>query len=207
MVSASLIDRKRLELRVADRRIPADAWVSVDKAEHIIDEANELWERVQVDAEALRAEARQQGFAAGRSEALSRMVERLAETQREMQDYLASSEGRVVELTLAVIRQIVPRLNQEALIRDLVSEALPSVHGQRYLLVRVHPGAEAMVRDQLQTWSQNQRDVAQARVVADATLDPLDVVVETESGTVHSGFNQQLSAVGDTLRRRVTESG
>ncbi len=206
MTNVSLLDRERLSLRVDGRRIPGNLWGSVEEAERMIAKANALWTQVQQEAEALRAQAREEGFAAGRSEALAQTMERLAATQMEMQNYLACSEVRVAELALAVVKRIAPRLDRGAVLRDLIDEALRSVQGQRYLLVRVHPEAEDMMSERVADWQRNHPGVAVTRVLGDGTLGPLDVVVETEAGTVRSGFDQQLSAIGAPLQRAGVES-
>ncbi|MCA9522966.1 MAG: hypothetical protein KC609_18450 [Myxococcales bacterium] len=115
-------------------------------------DADQLLERARVEAEDVRRRAQEEGYEAGyregQSAGLAAIVERCCATPRE-----ANDDALVIELALALARQIVQREIEldPHVVRDLVGEHLASLQQRQGLTVVVHPDDLALIREYLAT--------------------------------------------------------
>src|SRR5207302_3674166 len=65
---------------------------------------------------------------------------------------LPISESRIVELAVAIVARIAPRLDQGDLISALIADALAAIHEERHVVVRVNGTAEKATRTMLDRW-------------------------------------------------------
>jgi flagellar assembly protein FliH len=166
------------------------------------------------ELEARVREARHAGYvegeAAGKrlaSEELRPVLERLgrsiAELENSRSTYLRQTETDVVRLALAVARRILHReltIDPDAT-AGLVKAALEKLQSDVVAQARVHPDYEASVRSVI---GQSGRR-ASVEVVADASLERGDVVLETNRGNLDASIETQLREIelgfADRFRR------
>ncbi len=173
------------------------------------------------EAARLRKEAYDEGFrqglaageasgeAAGLARARGAVEDAAAEAERivalarqQAAAALAAAERQVVELALAVAGKIMAReaAGDPAQVLPLVKAALNRVQEEEQVTVRVHPGCYEQVlaaRPELQAVLSSAAALA---VVADATLQAGDCIVETPYGTVDARVDTQLALVKAALR-------
>jgi len=202
--AVSVLDQRRLSLRVSGRRIPAEGQAGLEELEALVGRVNEWWSSVTGEAEAIREQARREGFEEGRAEVLVQCAEQLAESQQAAHEFNRQSQARVVDLAIAIVRKVLPRLEQSELITALVEDAVASAHTNSYMLVHVHPEWRQLLEQRMAQWSRDHAVGPEPRILEDDGLDRLDVVVETDAGILRAGLGDRLGAVETGLRRAAT---
>lgn len=153
----------------------------------------------QAQAQGLAA-GRAQGQAEARAEAATALATRLRAIDHAVQQQQQQLQATLVPLALLVVRRVLGTLGAEAVTPALVQQALqqvlspqPGAGGAGACVLRLHPALLDSVQAAL-------GDVA-ARVhcQADASLAPLDVVIETPGARVLAGLETQLQRVQAAL--------
>lgn len=205
MASVTLLDRRRFALAVAGQRIPAQARASLGEVQRLLEQCEALLRDAEHEAVSLRDEAREEGQRLGREAAAAEQAEQLILAQSEARAFVERSETRIVELAMAVVQRIAPRVAAERWLPDLALAAARAAQAERYLRVRVHPGMVETVRAHLDELREAQPGLDGLTIVADASLDLLDCVAESELGSVHSGFQAQLGRLEASLHEAAGE--
>jgi flagellar biosynthesis/type III secretory pathway protein FliH len=195
----AISDRSRLALVLPGARVPRIAVAPLREAGALLQRANALLAQAREQADSLRERSRAEGYAAGLDQARAEAAVLLLDAQRGAREQLEASERRVAELACAIAARIAPRLAADAIVPDLVAQALRAAQAERYLLVRVHPQALAAVCAQAERWRAEYPAVSSLQVIADESLELLGCVVESESGSVQAGFAAQLEALRASL--------
>lgn len=182
------------------RRVTAELWRAGLTAERLLAEAEAeaafIRRLAREELACWRAEAEAVGLAAGRARAAALVLE----TERRRDEALREASGLVLELAVALAR----RLALEALqaepgaVGGAVEEALRAARGRRRAVVRLHPRGAAALRAEVGRLAEAAA-LAAVELVADPSLAPGDVLVESECGLVDGRLEVRLSA----LRRAV----
>jgi flagellar assembly protein FliH len=160
------------------------------------------------------AEAKQAGWRAGeaagrehaRAElapALDRLTHAIAELAPLRDRIRRESESDLVKLSLCIAKRILRReLTVDAdAVHGLVKAALDKVQAKDLRRVRVHPDFQGTIRRHVETSGV----VLGAEIVADASLQPGDVIVETRLGDLDASIDSQLAEIergfADRLKR------
>ena len=199
-----VVDRRRFSLRTSDTRIPAAAAGELEELGRVVTQLNELWADAEREAAALRERAREEGYAAGREEALGELAAGLADAQERARRFADASESRVVSIAVAVVRKILPSLADQHAVAELATDAVQSAHADPGTTVYVHPAAASSVRARLEAWARDHGGRGVPHVTGDDRLGAEDVVVESASGTIRAGLSERLEAVEGTLRKAAT---
>jgi len=168
--------------------------------------------RWRAEMEAARKQAFEQGLEEGRRQAgaqLEAVLGRLARSIEEIAGLKArlriEAEREVVELAVAVARRVLRRelhVDPEALL-GLVKAAMEKASQREMTEVRVHPSHAALVRAHLARIGAPEA----IEVVADASLEPGAVILETARGTIDASLETQLEEINrgltDALHRRI----
>jgi len=186
------------------RRLRADLWRAGLTAERVLEEAHLEAGRIRAlaldELEAWRAEAAAAGREEGLREGRARAAALVLETERRRDEALRQADGLVIDLAVALAR----RITLEALraepgaVAAAVEEALRTARGRRRAVVRLHPAGAAALRAQAGRLAEAAA-LASVEVVADPSLEPADVLVESECGLVDGRLEVRLAA----LRRAV----
>jgi flagellar assembly protein FliH len=154
-------------------------------------------------------DARAAGLAAGKQAAeaeLEPVLERLSSTVAELCTLRArlrkQAEDDLVKLALGIAKLILRReltVDPDAL-RGIVGAALEKVQNRDIARIRLHPDHEAAVRRHLDTFH-----VANVEVIADRTLRPGDLVLDTSRGALDASIETQLSEIERGLVDRLAK--
>jgi flagellar assembly protein FliH len=156
------------------------------------------------DTEALIASARQQGFEEGHTAATKSLSGELRAVQMQMARsieeltglrprYRREAEQEVVTLALAVARRILHReltVSPEALL-GLVKVALDKIELREVHQARVAPAEAGMVRQFFEQLGAPQK----VEVIADSSLAPGSVLIESAHGTLDASVDTQLAEI------------
>ncbi|MEJ8796365.1 type III secretion system stator protein SctL [Trinickia caryophylli] len=173
------------------------------------------------DAEALRAEAREEydtaqrrGYDAGCRDALSQWYARTAQLLEQRYELQMSLRQRVAELVVSAVEKIVANERPAALFARAAEVVERIVEGSRTLQVRVHPDErDAAVEEFARAVAQwrERGQLVQLTVQSDRSLEPGACVCDTDIGSVDASLKVQIEAVrmavDAALRRVASESG
>ncbi|MBI4237065.1 MAG: hypothetical protein HY696_01445 [Deltaproteobacteria bacterium] len=177
------------------------------RAEQVIDEAQAQSGRIRAEAEhllaevdAVRQQARDEGYAAGREQGYAEAMEFLTRFERLKEDFYATAEVEVHKLVLTIAEKVVGRLMEVhgELIKAVVKQAIEATIGDR-VVVRLNPddyrlvvAAESEFRDLLDRTKRLQ-------FREDEAITRGGCVVETEVGTIDAQLETQLRAIRKAL--------
>lgn len=202
----AISDRNRFGVHLGGVRIPAETTTAVTETEKIIEHANELWRRAEVEAEELRQQAYSEGLQTGYDEALAQCAHALSQAHEQAQTFVAQSESRIVRLAVSALQRIIPEVaaDNENIAR-LVWQGVRSAYGQAYINVRVHADKVETVRTRLERWLNDQGNRSTVHVIGDPSLAEEDVIVESDAGTVHVGLREQIDVLAEVLHQRAQD--
>lgn len=176
-------------------------WLSEDDlsrtadATALLQRLEQHWATCEAEQRQAFEQARADGHAQGRAQALAEVAPRLIDAwdqasrsaQADVQALRAMVSALAVRITERLAQDLAPADVVSALARRASEEFLPDTSA----VLRVHPDVAQAVRERMGSTSTS----AVFDVRADATLGPLDCVFETPSGTLLAGLRDQLSEV------------
>ena len=146
------------------------------------------------------AAGRAQGQAEARAEAATALAQALRAIEHGVQQQQQQLQAALVPLALLVVRRVLGTLGAEAVTPALVQQALqqvlapqPGAAMAEACVLRLHPALIESVRRALGD------SAARVHCQADASLAPLDVVIETPGARVLAGLETQLQRVQAAL--------
>ena len=174
-------------------------------------------QRIEQRLAAAHAQGLREGLAQARREAHEAAAEQLAQTLGQLglraHEQHAALREAVLELSLLVVRRIAGELDREQVLAALAAQLLDRLDAeerQRHGLVagsacvlRLHPEMLDTVRRRVAEQRADQPDPGLAiEWRADASLDPLDAVIETPAGRLLGGLEAQLEHIRAVLREQ-----
>lgn len=178
--------------------------------ERRVDARKEI-DEIRQQVEAVKAQAFQEGVAAGqaavRAEAqqeLEAALARLAETAAQVASLKhrlrKEAEHEILKLTFAVARRIVRReLSMDAdAVLGLLTAGLQKISRKDLQTIHVHPGHAAQVRAALED-----EGITVAEVVADSALALGDLLFETKQGVLDARLETQFAEIENGFADRI----
>jgi len=205
---AFLIPRDPLTPRqLAGRPDPAARVVRAQDHARLCD-AQALLEAAHAQAQAIVAEAkaafeaeRQRGYAEGREEALLDQSERMIEAVERTVDYIASVEGKMVELVMSAVGKVIDGFDDREKVMIVVRNALAVVRNQKQMTLRLNPAEVEIVRSQINELLAAYPGVGYLDILADGRLAPGACILESEIGLVEASLEGQLQALRNAFQR------
>ncbi len=164
------------------------------------------------EAEAIREQARAEGFAAGRQEGIERGREELASAAEALAEALrgvgelrlqtaASVEREAIELALSLAGKVVVATLQirPELVLEVIQGALRRVAGQRRISLVVNPADLETVRAALGDLQSQSAAVEQWDLQPDARVPAGGALVRTAEGEVDATIETQLERAGEVV--------
>jgi flagellar assembly protein FliH len=176
------------------------------------EEAAALLTAARTEAQAIRAEAQQQGHAAGLASA-QRIIDAQAaavvdtlrpvlqqistEMTQVRQSWLAQWEQQAVELSTAIASRVIRcELSRQPNIPiTLVAEALKLVAGKPEIRVLLNPEDHRQLGDQIRSLAADMAGVCDATIVADASVTRGGCRIDTRHGTIDQSIEAQLKRI------------
>ena len=205
---AFLIPRDPVTPRqLAGRPDPAARVVRAQDHARLCD-AQALLEAAHAQAQAIVAEAkaafeaeRQRGYAEGREEALLDQSERMIEAVERTVDYIASVEGKMVELVMSAVGKVIDGFDDREKVMIVVRNALAVVRNQKQMTLRLNPAEVEIVRSQINELLAAYPGVGYLDILADGRLAPGACILESEIGLVEASLEGQLQALRNAFQR------
>jgi flagellar assembly protein FliH len=159
------------------------------------------------DFEALKAEAREEGYAQGLAEGLqaatdeqqaltTRLGALLHDVAADNEELVRGLEANVVELALAIAEKVIARevKTDPGIVLDVVRSALAEIHDATELRIRCHPDDVALLEPRWEAMLP--RSVAErSELVPEDLVEQGGVVVETRIGYVDGQLKTRLNQV------------
>jgi type III secretion protein L len=205
LTTVAITESEPILTAIAGQRIPRRAWGEVTQLNNLLSEAGRILQSAKRQAELLQRRAYFDGRAAGLAHAQSEAIKHVLEAQRQARELVAASELRIVELAVAIVARIAPRLEQGDLVASLAAEGLAAIQEERHVCLRISSAAEKATRAMLDRWQLAHPEVESIDMVIDPSLDPMVCVIETELGRIEVGLPVQLEAVRTGLTAIVAE--
>ena len=199
MTAIAMTDSEPILTAVAGQRIPRRAWADVTELNNLLSEAGRILQSAKRQAELLQRRAYFDGRAAGLAHAQSEAIKHVLEAQKQARELVAASEARIVELAVAIVARIAPKLDQAELVTALAAQGLAAIQEERHVCVRISSAAEKYTRAMLDRWQLAHPEVETIDLVIEPSLDPMACVIETELGRIEVGLPTQLETVRTAL--------
>lgn len=192
-------DAKPPRFRPRGRILPAKEVEGYETAAAFMEAARHEAESQKANATSVLETARRQGFEQGRLEGAKAAAGLLAETKRRADQYLARADLEIVDLALAVVREVLGEFDVEKLTREAVRHGLEKQRQDQQLTLYVSPDMADPVRAHL-----DQEIAPDRRPLITVDIDPkLDLGqcrLASEIGFVELGVQAQLSAIHQGLK-------
>jgi len=164
-------------------------------------------------AEQIREEARQDGYAKGLAEAQSELEAFRAAMADSVSAVLSAIEGQcshifaqwredvvgVAKLAVERITAVELSERRREVLEGLLLEAVALLEKRRELVIRVNPDDEPVIEDIIKITRERFDDVRSWRVKADASISPGGMVVESESSLAEGRVESRIAAVDQIL--------
>ena len=172
-----------------------DAWRN---GQDYLEAADREAMRIRTDALTAFEEAKRSGFEEGRAEGAEAASRLLAETTFRADGHLAMADGQIVDLALAVVRQVLGEFDVGQITRNAVRHALARQRQDQHLTLHVAPDMVDAVREDLDA------DIESGMrhlitVEPDPKLDRGQCRLASEIGFVDLGIEAQLRAIHQGL--------
>jgi type III secretion protein L len=194
--SAAISALPRVPGRKIIRREDADNWID---GYRFVADARRAADVLAQTAQAAFDENKARGFDDGRRAGEAEAAALLAETSIKVDHYLASIESQVADLSLAIVEQVLGRLDDAEIVARAAKQALASFRREKYLKVRVSPSVHDDVRRALATWPEPDGAGPVLSVEADPRLGPRQCTVATEFAVVDASLDAQLTVIRRVL--------
>jgi type III secretion protein L len=146
--------------------------------------------------EAERTRGYTEGLEAGKQEA----AKLLMATSQKVDRYLGSIEGEISSLALSIVRNVLREFDQEELVARAAANALAELRATKTVRIKVHPAAEARVRDylaQAALFSDEQQPTV--TIEADSQLNPESCILSTDAAVIEATIETQLAAIAEAM--------
>ena len=130
MASGAVTDARDLRLAIAGPVIKRAAWESLQHAQAGIALIEQLRAKIERETAVQREAAVAAGHAEGRRAGLAELAIELDRINQANRDLLANGHERIVELALAIVARIAPRLDIGQLLPALVYAAIAEVQAE-----------------------------------------------------------------------------
>jgi type III secretion protein L len=178
-----------------------------EKAAGIIEGANQEADRIKADAakvlaevEAVREQAKKEGFAEGREEGLAQATELISKFEALKAEFYEKAEPEIISLVMEIAEKVVGRMvhdHREAII-SIVQQAIESSLGDR-ITIRLNPTDFKKIQSQIKLLQESLDKTRRLVFKEDDGISQGGCVVETEVGMIDAQLETQLRAIRKAL--------
>jgi type III secretion protein L len=189
-----------LSLATEDGIVPAALAEAMTDADLILQQAKAQAEAILADAAAALEAEKQRGHAEGLRLAEAEAAAWLYQTRLELDARLDRIQLDLADIVTACVKRIVLSFDNQQLAFDTVRCAMASLRSESRLQLFVAPQVEPTIRAQLPALMAEYPEIQLIDLIADPSLNPPDVRLESELGTVTSIFEDTIADLGRLLR-------
>jgi type III secretion system HrpE/YscL family protein len=163
------------------------------------EEARAIVEHAETEREAVREQARQEGYQSG----LVQWNETLAAAFVARDEYLARNEAMLVRLAVRLAEKVIGEelRSDPGTILRIVRESLRTVRRERHLLLTVNPTEKELVRARIEELRVTLGGTREIEVAGDPKVAPGGCIVESELGIIDAQVSTQLACLEQALLR------
>ena len=174
--------------------------------------AEQIVNRARQDAEEIRQQARQEGFARGMEQVEQMVARKLAgvlpaltgaveDIQRAKHTWLRHWEACGVRLATAIAERVIRRelAQRPEIAVGLIREALELTAGSSHLRIHLNPADREALGDQVDLLTKELSPLGTAELISDPSITPGGCRVETQFGIVDQQFETQLKRIEEEL--------
>lgn len=183
------------------RIVRAQDHAQLRDAQALLDAARTQAQAIVAGAQDAFEAERQRGYAEGREEALLDQSERMIEAVERTVDYIASVEGKMVELVMSAVSKVIDGFDDREKVMIVVRNALAVVRNQKQMTLRLNPAEVDIVRSQINELLAAYPGVGYLDILADGRLAPGACILESEIGLVEASLEGQLQALRNAFQR------
>lgn len=198
---AFLITGRDLQVLSERKVLKRDEYAALLDGEGVLRAAQAEAQRIVRDAVVQAEDACRQGYQKGLSLARAEYAQRVLEGAADAQRQLRALRATMANIVVKAVRQIVATVEP----RDFMESALRRVDeltaAEQLGTVRVHPSQAAPMREALMRLRGDPRWKINLSLVADESAQPGSCTVQTASGTLELGLEEQLLAVRMLIER------
>jgi flagellar assembly protein FliH len=129
---------------------------------------------------------------------LAELIENLKSLEAAL---IKSSQGDVIQLSLAVAKRIVHREIQQdpERLQEVIREAMEKMNQSETFLIRLHPNDQATLAQKASSLFQEKEKLRKLRFEADPKLQPGECIIETQAKMVDGRVDSQLALFGEAF--------
>ena len=199
MTELTMTDMGKVAVSVSGSVIKAEHWDLVKQAALAGERINTLRQEAITRGEEAEQRGYAEGFEAGRQAAKEELTAELLKVAETANDNMARQSNDIIEIALGVTRKLMGIHPDRRWFIELVKQAVAENQALHFLKLRVHPDMVATAEQNLRELNDMNPVVQNIQVITDDTLDPLESIVESETGHVHASLDRQLAAIRAAL--------
>lgn len=191
--SGGVLNRKTLDASTKADRIIAEA---DNDAARIKAEAS----KVLAEVEAVREQARKEGFDEGREAGMAQATELVAKFEALKEEFYTKAEPEIISLVMEIAEKVIGRMVHEhrEAIMSIVRQAIDSALGDR-MTIRINPEDYKKVQPKIKEMQEGLDKTRRLVFKEDDSISAGGCVVETEVGTIDAQLETQLRAIRKAL--------
>ncbi|MEC9464189.1 MAG: FliH/SctL family protein [Myxococcota bacterium] len=166
-------------------------------------EADEILDNARREAEALLSQAKEKGYAQGRDQGASELVEAVARSSKRLQQIENQLVPQIKDLALGIAKKILGKelsSRPEAVV-ELVRQALAEKARQRReISLRVNPEDLVVIRENRGELLEILSRAQEISIREDPDVARFGVIIETDAGTIDAQLETQLAVLEGVLK-------
>ncbi len=190
-------------LRPVGGIIKADHYLDFVRAEEMIARAQQQAEQIINCAETKYRQEKERGYRDGLEKGQAEISGRIAATAAETASYLDNMAGKMVELTMRILKTILGEIDNRKLVEKIVFKTVDRVRDEGRITIRVHPECVDHVKNKITAYALESGRQDLFDVVGEPRLDRHGCILESEIGYVDSSLNTQLKAIRESFQKSI----
>lgn len=211
---AFLITGENLQMLSERRVLKEHEYSALLDANSIVNTAKKEAERIVADAQARKEQVLRQGYDEGFARGEREGAERAFSATLDTAHALALSRRKMADMVVRGLRELVGEFTRERIFELALKRIDAFVHDEAFLVVRVAPDSVEAMKQAVANHREAMANEAHAhadaaamraqavRVVADASLDNRDCIVETPAGSIDARLSTQIDAIRSAIGAR-----
>jgi type III secretion protein L len=199
------VEKSGLTVTPETKILKAEEYRKLVEAEQIIAEADKRAEQILLAARTEYEKEKKQGYRDGLQAAKMAMSERMIEAVTKNVEYLASTETKITDLINNLVGKVIGAIDDRELIVRLVKKSLAKARAEKQVRIHVNRNEVETVNNRLDDILKEYPNISFLEVVGDKKLEPGSCILESETGTVDTSIDVQLTAIQRSLAKSFKE--
>jgi flagellar assembly protein FliH len=182
------------ELVLKGPRLPAAAARALERAEALVDVARD-------EADRIRAEAHEKGFASGLAQGQKDLAALLCEAHAKADKHVRDLEPVIVDCIVRGVRALVGDIEPSHIIERAILQVHERLGDAAGLVLRVPPARGDEAQDVVDALAEDHNMLLPIRIVVDSSLVDDDCVVESPLGRAEVRLESQLERLREAVEK------